>query len=73
MIHVDPKWPGLVLLTVLVIANVWLVIRHQRLHSSMRWKHLMSLYRVQQASRQNSPAPVHELMSAVIDEEMDRT
>lgn len=68
----DPRILAIIFVAVLLIGNIALVARHQRAAFEARRRHLMSLQRLSEASKLNLPPVAHELLDAVIDEELER-
>ena len=56
----------------LLIANIVLVARHQRSAWEARRRHILSLQRLSEATKLNLTPVAHELIDAVIDEELNR-
>lgn len=56
----------------LLITNIVLVARHQRAAWEAKRRHVLSLQRLSEASKLNLTPTAHELIDAVIDEEMEK-
>ena len=67
----DPRILAIIFVTLLLVGNIALVARHHRAAFEARRRHIMSLQRLSEASKLNLPPTAHELLDAVIDEEMD--
>lgn len=67
----EPPILAAIFFVALLVANIVLVARHQRAAWEARRRHILSLQRLSEASKLNLPPVAHELLDAVIDEELD--